>query len=97
VRRGTAHVGDDFDGFVGVVGVVAEWVAVLDVLELADDEQALGAVLLVVTWIGGGAPRMRCTWQSSPSPTCSCTEFLYVSTVSVPSSFSKLFVQMLPI
>lgn len=76
MRRGTAHVGDDFDGLVGVVGVVAEGVAVLDVLEFADDEQALRAVLLVVAWIGGGAPRIRWTWHTSPSPTCSCTEFL---------------------
>ena len=44
----TAHVGNDLDYFIGVVGVVADGIAVLDVLELCYHEKTIGAMLSVV-------------------------------------------------
>ena len=45
----TSHVVYDFDHFLGVVGVVPDRVAVLDILGFGYHEEALGSVLPVVT------------------------------------------------
>ena len=72
----TAHVADDFDGLVWVGAVVPNGVAVLDVLELGEDEEGVRSVLLVVAWMSEEVPCTRDRVQWSPILTSIWTEFL---------------------
>lgn len=94
--KGTSLGGNRFYGFLGLVYVLSDGVAVVDTGRLRDDKQTVGLVLPEVAFVIRVVPVMISIEQLLPKPTLILTVFLE-SMVSVVSYFSKLLVQIFPI
>lgn len=60
----TSHVGNDFYGFLDVVGVITNGITVLNILHFGDHKKAFRAMLAIASLLSGEVPRMRFTEQA---------------------------------